>query len=212
MSRADLFAANDSFPVGEPVWDIALLFPAQGAWTEEDYLGLDTNRLIEFDNGFVEILPMPTLFHQLIVKFLFTSLDEYVRARKIGDVLFAPLPIRLWPGKLREPDVIYLRPARLSNLHGQPDGADLVMEVVSEGKENRDRDLEIKPKEYAQAGIAEYWIVDPERQEIRVLRLEQSGYREHGIFRIGQIARSDLLPDFQVDVLAALSSGRMITG
>ena len=46
--------------------------------------------------------------------------------------------MRLWPGKYREPDIVYLSPQRLKDLHGQPDGADLVIEVVSEGEENRE--------------------------------------------------------------------------
>ena len=40
----------------EPAWDVALLFPTQGNWTEDDYLELDTNRLVEFSHGFVEVL------------------------------------------------------------------------------------------------------------------------------------------------------------
>jgi Uma2 family endonuclease len=199
--------STDGPAAGEPVWDIALLFPVQGAWTEEDYLGLGTNRLIEFDNGFLEVLPMPTLLHQLIVKFLFAKLDEFVKANASGTVLFAPLPVRLWPGKLREPDIVYLRPGRLKDLRGQPDGADLVIEVVSEGQENRARDLDIKPKEYAKAGISEYWAVDPEQQEIRVLRLDGAVYCEHGIFRIGEVARSALWPGFGVDVAAVFDQG-----
>jgi Uma2 family endonuclease len=203
-------APDNASAAGEPVWEIALLFPAQGSWTEEDYLGLDTNRLVEFDSGFVEVLPMPTLLHQLIVKFLFMRLDEFVTAHSLGTVLFAPLPVRLWPGKLREPDIVYLRPERLRDLRGQPNGADLVLEVVSEGKENRERDLDIKPKEYAKAAIQEYWIVDPEHRQIRILWLDGATYREHGIFRVGDVARSVLLSGFQVDVAAVFSQGNTV--
>jgi Uma2 family endonuclease len=48
------------------------------------------------------------------------------------------------------------------------DGADLVIEVLSK---DRDRDLQMKRLEYAQAGIPEYWIGDPRDQRITVLRL-----------------------------------------
>ena len=101
------------------------------------------------------------------------------------------------------PDVIYLRPERLKELHGQPDGADLVMEVVSEGKENRDRDLITKRAEYAAAGIEEYWIVDPESRSVTVLFLDRtnpSQYRDHGVFVAGSLATSVLLPGFSVNV------------
>ena len=48
----------------EPTWDVAQLFPPQGDWSEAEYLALDTNHLVEFSQGFVEFLPMPTLSHQ----------------------------------------------------------------------------------------------------------------------------------------------------
>src|SRR5262249_18469869 len=88
---------------GRPAWEIALLYPSQGNWTEEDYFELDqrTNRMIEFSDGWIEVLPMPTAAHQFILRFLFQALNGFVAARSLGEVLFAPLPVRLWPGKIR---------------------------------------------------------------------------------------------------------------
>ncbi len=51
---------------GTPVWRIATLFPYQGAWSEQEYLALDTNRRVEFDNGFEEVHDAPTDQHQAI--------------------------------------------------------------------------------------------------------------------------------------------------
>lgn len=192
---------------GEPAWEIALLFPPQGQWTEEEYLALNTNRLVELSDGCLEVLPVPMPLHQLILKFLLYQLDSFVSAQGNGMVLFAPTPMRLGPGKYREPDVLYLRPERVPDVRRQPTGADLVMEIVSEGAENRARDLEIKRQEYAAAGIAEYWIVDPEQQRITVLALEGQTYREHGVFAPGARATSVLLPGFGVDVQAAFAAG-----
>lgn len=193
---------------GEPAWEVALLFPNQGEWSEEEYLALDTNRLVELADGFLEVLPMPTLLHQLIVKFLHRLLDAFVVARGQGEALFAPLPVRLGPRWFREPDIVYLRPERMKKLRGQPEGADLVMEVVSEGAENRERDLETKRAEYAEAGIAEYWIVDPEEKRITVLTLDGKTYREHGVFRPGATATSVLLPGFGVPVEQVFAVGQ----
>src|SRR5947209_6819180 len=111
---------------GEPAWEVALLFPNQGHWTEGEYLALDTNRLVELSDGCLEVLPTPTIFHQLIVEFLYARLKAFAAAHGPGMVLFAPLPVRLWAGKFREPDILYLRPGRVRDLHGQPEGADLV--------------------------------------------------------------------------------------
>ena len=68
---------------GEPAWEVALLFPNQGAWSEEEYLALNGNRLVEFSHGFIEVLPMPTTTHQLIVVFLFDALRAFVAALRI---------------------------------------------------------------------------------------------------------------------------------
>jgi Uma2 family endonuclease len=78
--------------------------------------------------------------------------------------------------------------------------------VVSEGEENRERDLEIKRREYAKAGIAEYWIVDPQEQRITVLVLDGQTYRVHGVFAPGDQATSVLLPGFAVAVDAVFAA------
>jgi len=186
---------------------VALLFPPQGDWTEEEYLALDTNRMVELSDGFLEVLPMPSVLHQLLVKFLHARLEAFISTRKLGTALFAPLPVRLWHRKFREPDVVFLRPGRITDPKGQPEGADLVMEALSEGEEDRLRDLVTKPQEYAAAGIAEYWIVDPLLSRITVLVLEGGSYREHGSFAPGQTATSVLLPGFEIRVSEAMAAG-----
>jgi Uma2 family endonuclease len=192
----------------EPAWDIALLFPAQGEWSEEDYLELDTNRLVEFSDGFVEVLPMPTMVHQLILTFLFDKLRAFAAASnpKLGTTLFAGLPVRLWKKKFREPDIVFMLAEHASRLGNDFwDGADLVMEVVSD--KNRPHDIKKKRIEYAKAGIPEYWIVDPKKETITVLVLKgkQKTYTEVGTFKKGQHATSKLLAGFTVNVTEALS-------
>lgn len=192
-------------PAGGPCWEVAYLFPECGDWTEADFLALPTNRLVELSDGTIKILPMADWAHQLIVRFLFRLLDSFVSDRRAGEMMFAPLPVRLWPSKIREPDIVFVRNDR-PRPRKYSDGADLVVEVVSEGEENRYRDLVEKRAEYAKAGISEYWIVDPETQQITVLALDGDCYREHGVFAPGQFASSKLLDGFSVavaDVLAA---------
>lgn len=188
----------------EPTWEIAHLFPAQGTWSEEEYLALDGNRLIEFSHGRVEVLAMPTMLHQLIVAFLYEQLKPFVATRGLGIVLFAPLRVRLWPGKIREPDVVFMAAGHRERACNEYwDGADLVMEVVS--NDDRRRDLEIKRFEYARAGIPEYWIVDPQAEQITVLALDGQRYVEHGPFRRGRQAVSVLLAGFAVEADAVFS-------
>ena len=93
----------------EPGIDLAAL---QGRWTDEQYLLLtnQTNRLIEFTDGYIEVLPMPTRKHQIILAHLYRNLFAFVQAIG-GIVLFAPLRVQMRSGKYREPDLLMLRDA-----------------------------------------------------------------------------------------------------
>jgi Uma2 family endonuclease len=186
-----------------------LLFPPQGQWTEDEYLALErrTSRLVELSDGQIEVLPMPNPIHQRIVGYLYRVLQACVAALGSGEVFFAPLPIRLWAGKYRDPDVVFLKPGRIFDPRRQPEGADLAVEVVSEEDKDRQRDLVTKRHEYAQAGIAEYWIVDPAAETILVLVLDGGTYRVHGEFRRGTTATSVLLSTFAAEVTAAFDAG-----
>ena len=74
------------------------------------------------------------------------------------------------------------------------------MEIVSGGRDDRRRDRVVKRAEYAAAGIAEYWIVDPDERAITVLRLDGDEYTLHGRFTDGMEASSARLPGFAVPV------------
>jgi Uma2 family endonuclease len=186
-------------------WEMAFLFPCQGHWTVDDYLLLPTNRLVELSGGRLEVLSMPSKTHQLIVHFLLNALKAFVKSGEGGTVLMAPFPVKLGPGKFREPDVVCVL-ARHQDRCGErfAEGADLVMEIVSASDPARDRGT--KRLEYAQGGIPEYWIVDPQEARITVLKLSIDGYAVHGEFVRGMRATSALLPGFEVDVNRALDA------
>ncbi len=182
------------------------LFPGQGYWSEDQYLWMSdrATKLIEYTDGNIEVLPMPTEEHQSILRFVFLAFFTYLQPLG-GQVFFAPLRVRIREYKFREPDLLLMLDAadpRRSNRFWY--GADLVLEVVSEDKP--ERDLVEKVRDYAEARIPEYWIVDPLAASITVLRLEDGRYVEHGLFRRGERATSALLPDFGVAVSAALDA------
>jgi Uma2 family endonuclease len=176
------------------------LLPLQGLWTEEQYLRLtdQTNRFIEFTEGAVDVLPMPTRKHQAISRFLFLAFLASVQ-RLGGTVFYAPLRVRVAPGRFREPDLVLLLDVNdPRNQNAFWLGADLVVEIVS--PDYVERDTVIKRADYAEAGIPEYWIVDPEEETITVLKLDNGVYIAHGVFHRGQTATSVLLTDFTVSV------------
>ena len=185
----------------QQVDDLVLeILPAQGQWSEDAYLWLTdhTTRLIEFTDGYIEVLPMPTDAHQTLVLLLYELLAAFLRPRG-GKVLVAPLRLKIRDRKYREPDILLVcstRDPRRQNRFWL--GADLVVEIVSPDKP--ERDLIEKRLDYAEAYIPEYWIVNPQSETITVLRLEGSAYIEHGVFGRGAEATSVLLTGFRVNV------------
>ena len=182
------------------------LRPIQGLWTEEQYLTMTdhSRRLLEFDNGYIEVLPMPTDQHQAISQFVFLALLTFIQ-RIGGKVQYAPLRLQIRPGKHREPDILLVRDAndpRRQNRYWV--GADLVVEIAS--PDDPERDTRVKRADYAEAGIPEYWIVLPEDETIIVLWLDGDSYTEHGIFHRGETATSVLLNGFAVAVDAVLDA------
>lgn len=172
----------------------------QGLWSEAQYLRLttQTNHLIEFTDGVIEVLPMPTSKHQVILAFLYEFFVAFVRP-KGGKVLFSPLRLQIRPGKFREPDLLMLLDARDPRYQDEFwFGADLVLEVVSPDKPKRDTTEKVL--DYAEAGIPEYWIVNPLDETITVLVLSDDAYTERGVFRRGEQTTSQLLDGFAVGV------------
>ena len=193
------------------------LLPRQGEWSDEEYLRLTDclNRLVEFTDGYVQELPMPTCTHQAVLGFLYRLFHSWL-APLGGIVLFSALRLQIRPGKFREPDLLVLR--NRSDIRRQDRywlGADLVVEVVS--PDNPDRGLVTKRSDYAEAGIPEYWIADPRNETITVLKLSgpapatnrkgessiEHAYTEHGVYSRGQTATSVLFEGLAVDVAAA---------
>jgi Uma2 family endonuclease len=76
------------------------------------------------------------------------------------------------------------------------------MEVVSDDPKDHTRDYEEKLADYAEAKVAEYWIIDPHRQVVVVHRLEGDRYAVAGEFARGQQAVSIFLQGFSIDVAA----------
>ena len=184
---------------GTPTWEVAHLFPPQGGWTDGDYLTLKGNRLVELSEGVLEVLPMPTQAHQLIVMYLVRALFDFVSGNDLGVVLVAPLPVRLWADKFRQPDVVFMLREHAGRRKNEFwEGADLAIEVVS--PDDRRRDLEIKRREYARAGIPEYWIVDPQQKTVTVLRLAGTEYALHAESGVAGNVTSAVLAGLSVNV------------
>jgi len=179
---------------------VAKLYPLQGEWMEKDYFALpDSNRIVELSEGELIMPPHPTDTHQLIVGNLYRAIHAFVKTHDLGVIRFAPLPVRLWPGKIREPDILFLTHEHADRRGEQAWGPpDLTVEVLSPGTEDIDR--EEKFAEYARAGISEYWVVDPRQWTIEVFVFTAGVYALSGRFGSGQVVSSRVLAGFQISV------------
>ena len=194
--------ASGGTPLATLLCDV---LPPQGGWSDDAYLWLTerSRRLIEFTDGWLDELPLPTATHQVLL-FLYDLFSAHVRNRG-GVVMVAPLRMRIRESKFREPDLLLLRDrkdARYEDRYWL--GADVVAEVVS--PDDPDRDRVQKRADYAEASVAEYWIVDPSDETILVLELADGTYRELGTYRRGDIAPSRQLEGFAVEVAAVFDA------
>jgi Uma2 family endonuclease len=200
MSTLSTYPSITPARPGEPVREITEYLPSQGSWTERQYLALFTHaRGVEFKDGMIEVLPVPTKTHQLVIGLFYELLKAFVAGN--GVVLLAGYKLRVQSDTVqyREPDIVYLTPEQ-NKQSGEAftRAAELVAEVVSQ--DDPSRDYATKREEYAAAAIPEYWILDPAARQILVLGLEGANYVERGKYGPGQRAASHHLPGFGVAV------------
>lgn len=136
--------------------------PTALTMTYEEYLQwCDEDVHAEWVDGEVIVFMPAKDEHQTIWDFLHRLLGDYVELLGLGKVQSAPFEVKLWRGgPSREPDIFFLKKENLhrltsDRLSGPPD---LIVEIISRDSVRRDRDT--KFREYAQAGVSEYWIID----------------------------------------------------
>ena len=85
----------------------------------------------------------------------------------------------------------------------------LVIEIVSPGELQRDRDYIAKRFQYQDRGIPEYWLIDPAVQIMTVLELHRSRYEEVGVFRDCDRVLSPTFPDLALTAQQIFAAGQI---
>ena len=158
--------------------------------------------LTEWIDGAVHIYMPPTILHQRMVAFLTFLLQGFARLHRLGEVLAAPITMRvLSGGNAREPDLFFLATEHLgylteTELNGP---ADLVVEIISPESVRRDKDD--KFYEYQAGGVREYWIIDPrpKRKRADFFVLDDQGVYQPVPVTDG-VYHSTVLPNFWLKV------------
>jgi len=149
----------------------------EGKISYEQFLQwLDEDTWAEWVDGEVILMSPVSDEHQSLAMYLKVMMGFYVNSRGLGIVLDEPFQMKSAPQLPgRSPDILFVSSARhhLIQRHFLNGPADLVVEVIS--PESRARDRGEKYYEYEQAGVREYWIIDPERKQVEFYVLSEKG-------------------------------------
>ena len=142
-------------------------------FTVEDIENLPEGVRAELIDGQIFYFAAPKLVHQSIIGDLYFKIRSYIENNSGRCSVFdSPVSVRLVEdGKNHlEPDIIVICNSDLLELDGCHGAPDWVIEVIS--KSTKARDYGIKMVKYREAGVKEYWIVDPEREIVLVYWFE----------------------------------------
>lgn len=174
--------------------------PVDTRLTYDDFCLLpDDGKRYEIIDGELLVTPSPRIRHQMIVTRLSRYLLEFVENNGLGQVFVAPLDVVLSDYDVVEPDLLYVSKERASalaegkNVQGSPD---LVIEVLSETTENRDRTIKLKL--YARSGVREYWIIAPEGPTAEIYRRTTQGLELVSKLASTGVLTSPLFPGFSL--------------
>jgi Uma2 family endonuclease len=170
--------------------------------TVSDFMALPEGVRAELIRGEITILtPAPFIPHQRAVRNLVVALTHWARARGSGEFFVAPIDVHLPSGDVVEPDVVFVATRNSGIVKKWVDGVpDLLVEVLSTS--HRERDRRLKREVYAENGVPEYWIVDPEERTVEILRLHGRAYVVAARLAGSGTLTSPTLPGFAMDLAA----------
>lgn len=140
----------------------------------EEFLNRYDGQAVEWHAGRVETKVTNNTLHNLILGFVYQLFDIFVSIKSSGKVILAGVPMFVGHDKpAREPDLMVILNESLPRLKSQhlEGAAELVVEIVSPGTGHVDRGA--KFEEYEAAGVREYWLIDPMREEVLLYILNE---------------------------------------
>jgi len=172
--------------------------------TYDDYLLIpDDGKRHELIDGEHFVSPAPLPYHQQLLIRLVFELETYRRATRAGVLLIAPTDVVLSGMDVVQPDLLFIRDGGSAQVGAHVAGApDLVVEILS--STHRRHDEVTKRNLYEQAGVGEYWLVDPEAETVKVFRREGARFGRPQLLsaRDGDLLSSPLLPGLAISLAA----------
>jgi len=187
----------------------------------EEYIRLDTEDWVrlglpegrcEYWEGELIELPSESELNDLIAHFIYLMLIRSGLHYPLARIGRCELEVTGRP-RTRYPDLVVLREEHLHLrkkrllITREMAPPQLVVEIVSPGKQNRQRDYTAKRQQYQERGIPEFWLVDPEQQAVTVLFLHNGAYTESGVFQANALLQSPTFPDLNLTARQILTAG-----
>lgn len=174
----------------------------------EEYLATpEINLRYEIIDGEMIMSPASTFDHQWIMHNILDALRPFVKKKKLGAVVGAPcdILIRRAPLRTRQPDVLYISFERsnktiseLRKMAVLEIAPDLAVEILSPS--DKRSVLKAKLDDYIKIGVRECWVVSPQAETVEVIRLSAESATTVNLFKMTDLLRSEVLPDFKMKV------------
>lgn len=188
--------------------------PQEYQYTYADLLEWDEDVRYELYSGIPMALASPTDKHQKISGELFIQLHSHLRGKQC-EVYYSPFDVRLFErdgdrpenvNTVVQPDLMVVCDPKKVDEHGVHGAPDLVVEILSKSSHRLDRLTKLNL--YQEAGVREYWIVDPDARTVAVYTLQDGAYR--GPVRYGSDGSIPIgvLDGCQIDLSAVFPSAR----
>jgi Uma2 family endonuclease len=189
--------------------------PNRVRWTTADLeLFPDDGKRYEIIDGELIVTRAPRWSHQEVTGRIFAALDTWSQDTGLGRAAINPGIIFTQEDNVI-PDVVWASNTRLDwlmdeaeHLTGAPE---LVVEVLSPGEKNEQRDKQLKLKLYSQQGVQEYWIVDSNLRQVQVYRRDNAMLALVATLQAGDSLTSPLLPDFTCPLSQVFGQRRQST-
>jgi len=177
-------------------------------YTYEDYLNWPSDERIELIDGKIHYMSAPTKTHQTLLGRLSNRFGNYLHGKSC-DYYFAPFDVRidldLGKDSVVQPDLVVVCDDEKLTEKGLDGSPDLVIEILSKSTARRDRI--IKYNKYLEASVKEYWIIDPDREEVVVNLLRTSKYTARTYVK-GDVVQVNVLDDLYINVTDLFDGSR----
>jgi Uma2 family endonuclease len=178
-----------------PAGGTHIRFQADDIWDTPD-----DGKRYEVIDGALYVTPPPGWGHQRGITKLILIVGGHVYQNGLGEVVPAPIGVKLDDENGIEPDLVYVSNERRQIIveRGVLGAPDLIVEVLSPSTQSRDRG--IKMRRYAAAGVPHYWMLNYRDPALEAYRLTAEGYQMVGHFRPGDVFRPEVFPGLEIRI------------